>query len=503
MEMPGRITAEETALYPGENSAGMEAWNILNDTVAVRRAEGGVPWEIPRGMAWFFGAEELVPGEEQDLIFRIDDKNLPCTLRNDGTDGRLRICGILPEEISASRDTVFTKLARGVFELEAKEAEETGVTRETLRQIGRRIEAKGFTYPDGLVENFYLSLKSKPFVLLAGISGTGKTRFTRLFAEAMGATEDNGRYLLVPVRPDWSDPTDLLGRTDINGRFVPGVLLDFLKAAEADPEEPYFLCLDEMNLARVEYYFSNFLSALETREKKDGRIVTDQLLSMQTYGSDREAAEKYGRVYWSDNLYIVGTVNMDESTFPFSRRVLDRANTVEFSSVRLNRLPPLLTETEAPQTLHNDFLRAPYLLLKDCLSEDARFQTLCDRLEAINCILEKAGAAVGYRVRDEIVFYLLNNKKDGLLSEEEAFDNAIMQKLLPRIEGSGAAIGRMLPELFRFAAGEFSDAEGRTVSEEMERRLRTGAKAKYPKSAKKILYMMRRWEEDGYTSFWL
>ena len=503
MEMPAKNTVEEVIYAPDETGAGMEAWNILNETVAVRRAEGSAIGEIPRGIAWFFGAEELMQGEERDVIFRINDRNLPCTLRSDGTDGRLRICGDMPEEMGVSQDTVFTKIARGVFEVDFRNGEETDPVRETLCQISRRITAKGFTYPAGLVENFYLSLKSKPFVLLAGTSGTGKTRFARLFAEAVGATAENGRYLLVPVRPDWSDPTDLLGRTDINGRFVPGVLLDFLKAAEAEPDRPYFLCLDEMNLARVEYYFSDFLSALETREHKGDRIVTDALLSRSDYGADREAAEKYGNVYWSDNLYIIGTVNMDESTFPFSRRVLDRANTVEFSSVRLNVLPPVRGEEPAVIPVENGFLKAPYLFLQDCLSEEARFQSLCDKLEALNAILERGGAAVGYRVRDEIVFYLLNNKKHGLLSEEEAFDNAMMQKLLPHVEGSGAAVGRMLEGLFNFAAGEYRGAEGKSKSEEMEYFLEKKNPGKYPKSAKKILNMMRRWEEDGFTSFWL
>ena len=102
-----------------------------------------------------------------------------------------------------------------------------------------------------------VSLKSKPFVILAGTSCTGKTRLVRLFAEAIGATSANGRYCQVAVRPDWSDSTDLFGHVDLNGNFVPGAILPFLKAAKDDSKHPYILCLDEMNLARVEYYMSD------------------------------------------------------------------------------------------------------------------------------------------------------------------------------------------------------------------------------------------------------
>ena len=94
--------------------------------------------------------------------------------------------------------------------------------REKMAIIEAYIKAKGFTYDRGLIENFYLSLKSKPFVILAGTSGTGKTRLVRLFAEAIGATKENGRYEQVAVRPDWSDSTDLFGHVDLNGKFIPG-----------------------------------------------------------------------------------------------------------------------------------------------------------------------------------------------------------------------------------------------------------------------------------------
>ena len=214
-----------------------------------------------------------------------------------------------------------------------------GAVRSSIERIKHYIAAKGFSYEDGLVENFYLCLKSKPFVILAGTSGTGKTRLARLFAEAVGASEENGRFKLVSVRPDWSDSSDLFGRADLNGRFIPGVLLKFFKAALSDHTKPYFLCLDEMNLARVEYYLSDLLSVMETRERHGNVILTSPVITAADYGGDVEAAAKYGEITLPQNLYIIGTVNMDETTFPFSRKVLDRANTIEFSFVDLAATP--------------------------------------------------------------------------------------------------------------------------------------------------------------------
>ena len=144
-----------------------------------------------------------------------------------------------------------------------------------VQAIKAYIKSKGFNYAGSLVENFYLGLKSKPFVILAGTSGTGKTRLVRLFAEAIQA-----EYKLVSVRPDWSDSSDLFGHVDLNQKFVAGAIIDFVKQAELNPNKPYFLCLDEMNLARVEYYMSDILSAIETRRYESGMIITDPVVSL-------------------------------------------------------------------------------------------------------------------------------------------------------------------------------------------------------------------------------
>ena len=367
-----------------------------------------------------------------------------------------------------------------------------------IDKIKKYITAKGFKYRDGIIENLYLSLKSKPFVLLAGTSGTGKTRLAKLFAEAIGATSENGRYKMVPVRPDWSDSSDLLGHIDLNGNFVPGAIYDFVKSAMDNKEKPYFLCLDEMNLARVEYYFSDFLSIIETRDMDSNGNISSEVLYSNKALSESE------KLNLPENLYIIGTVNMDETTFPFSRKVLDRANTIEFSYVNLN-VDTFESFGETNQLdLDNEFLKSKYLLLAHCKDELDYVRTRADELQKINEILQKADAHIGYRVRDEIIFYLLNNKESKLIDENEAFDNELMQKILPRIQGSSEVIKNMLCNLFEVCFNEPSKVQTESDNTfELMYKQCEAEDCKYKHSARKIAFMVRRFEEDGFTSYWL
>ncbi len=382
--------------------------------------------------------------------------------------------------------------------------EEKLTNKEILEHIKKYITSKGFVFDDGLLENYYLSLKSKPFTILAGTSGTGKTRLVRLFAEAIGATGENGRYKLVSVRPDWSDPSDLFGHVDLNGKFVPGVIIDFIHKAQNDTRAPYFLCLDEMNLARVEYYLSDILSIIETRECKNEIVETDPLVSKEYYGADKAAVDKYGIIRIPENLYIVGTVNMDETTFPFSRKVLDRANTIEFSTVDLHASFADRYKNIKPLDIDNSFMKAEYVFFQQCFEEKEFVEEICSELQDMNMILERTNAHVGYRVRDEIVFYMVNNKKNGLLNRNEAFDNEIMQKILPRIQGSSTAVKNMLCELFKHCAKNYEgyQTENDDISSKMFKVVKE-PDCKYKKSAKKIAFMVRRFAEDGFTAYWL
>ena len=479
------------------------SWEIIDETTAIKNcdksffefANSGVPREI----SWFFGFENALPGDTRDLVFLFNGTDYKARIKNDSTD-RTRTAiywfADLKDELSRIKRSrtavIFKRITFEKYELSIKGGEVSVTIKQKLDEIKKYIASRGFTYDGALIEDFYLSLKSKPFVILAGTSGTGKTRLAKLFAEAIDA-----EFKLVPVRPDWSDSSDLFGHLDLSGSFIEGPVIEFIADAIKNPSKPYFLCLDEMNLARVEYYFSDFLSIIETREREDGRVVTDEI---KICG---KAKEIYGELYIPDNLYIIGTVNMDETTFPFSKKVLDRANTIEFSFVDLTPRFDDYDEDSYPVELQNSFMKTEFIKLSECAGYADFAGEICTVLAEINSILTAADAHIGYRVRDEICFYMINNKNADLLSENDAMDNQIMQKILPRIQGSSAAVKTMLCELFKLCAGDFSGYQtDSNVADEMRKTVDKGS-CKYKNSAEKIAGMVRRFEEDGFTSYWI
>jgi len=380
-----------------------------------------------------------------------------------------------------------------------------------VKRIWNYIKSKGFKYNLDTIKNFYISLKTKPFVILAGVSGTGKSKLARLFAEAIGATPNNGRFKLVPVKPDWSDATDLLGYRDLHGIFRPGILLDFVKRAIEDKAKPYILCLDEMNLARVEYYFSDVLSIMETRRIDDNEIKTDKLIQEELFGGDENARKEYDSIYIPENLYIIGTVNMDETTFPFSKKVLDRANTVEFSDVDLSIVErDEQIDVEAVE-LSNDFLKSNFITLDDCLEAGNReiVDEVINELGKINNLLKEASLQFGYRIRDEICFYVINSVSSGLLNFNSAMDYEILQKILPRIQGSSMSIKKALVELFKICAkvgnNDLNDLNYEDLLADKLIGYISDSKSEIPyrMSAIKIAFMIKRFEEDGFTSYWM
>ncbi|MFB6731034.1 MrcB family domain-containing protein [Bacillus mobilis] len=354
-----------------------------------------------------------------------------------------------------------------------------------IDHLSSYIQSKGFFYEKKDLINFFLSLKTKPFVILSGISGTGKTKIVQWFAESLGATEENGQFTLIPVRPDWSDSSDLLGYVNLQGEFQERPLIKVLENADANPNRPYFVVLDEMNLARVEYYFSDFLSVIESRKWKDGKIVTSPVLP-------ESITNKHITI--PSNVYIIGTVNMDETTHPLSKKVLDRANTIEFNTVNLDYFNFLMdVEEKEAEIASNRSLETEYLHLKECFKENEDLvRNISSVLIEINKTLESVGAQVGYRIRDEICFYMAYNEQGKLLSFDEALDYQIYQKILPRLAGSDGRTEEVLKQLYVLCANEEYDNGNNDASY-----------AKYPRSANKLSHMLRRFEYDGFTSFWI
>ena len=368
--------------------------------------------------------------------------------------------------------------------------------KEIVDNIFKYISSQGYEYSKELISNLYLSLKTKPFVILAGISGTGKSKIVRLFAESLGATVENNQFNMISVRPDWNDSTELIGYKNLESKFIKGKLTQIIEEASQNLDNPYFVCLDEMNLARVEYYLSDYLSVIESRRKVDDKIVTDKLI----YDSEIDEEETLSL---PENLYIVGTVNMDDTTFQFSRKVLDRANTIEFSEVNLENLFGLTSIEENVDKsieVYNDFLKSTYLKTIDIEDEYRDYAIeINKKIIDINNILKKSQKQFAYRVRDEILFYMIENKKANLLDENEAFDYQIMQKDLPTISGSENLVKETLVNLFNFVCEKeiLNDSD----IEEAEQFLNS-QDIKYKKSAEKIIYMLKGYNYDGYASYW-
>ena len=363
--------------------------------------------------------------------------------------------------------------------------------KDAIENIEEYIRSNSFIYKKEELSNLYLSLKTKPFVILAGISGTGKSKLVRLFAEAI-----NAKFKSIPVKPDWNDSTELLGYKNIKDEFVQGELYKVIDEAKDNLDTPYFVCLDEMNLARVEYYLSEYLSVIESRKFETDRIVTDKLFS-ESYFENVEGTN----ISIPENLYIIGTVNMDDTTFAFSRKVLDRANTIEFSEVDLELLD-FSKRKEEKLVVDNSLLKTQFLNIKDALEIDRPYvEEINKRIVEINNILKPYSKHFGYRVRDEIVFYMLENKLANLLDEDIAFDYQIMQKILPTIIGSDVYIKEILIKLFEICTS-FNLEDKQNYVNEAESVIKNGSKqCRYPKSATKILQMLKGYR-DGFVSFW-
>lgn len=396
----------------------------------------------------------------------------------------------------------------------------------------------------------YLSaIRTKPFLLLAGISGTGKSRIVKEMAYASCPDEGDlredktspGNYCLVEVKPNWNDSTELLGYETVldGGNYHLTKFVKFLIKAMQHENVPFFVCLDEMNLAAVEQYFAEFLSILESRKDVDGTIKSEPLIPAAIFEKyqqklheelfptkDSSNTSTGAGCYTTDgtavylhrtyaklmeeglriprNLIVVGTVNMDDTTYQFSRKVIDRAMTIEMNEVNLNDMfdiekPDALSYREdvvdkgwffAPFAQSNNVLQQMNNDERELLTEkikttigqtDADGTTTPDSLEAI---LGKTPFRIAYRVVNELIlhFYALRcwENKDTEFEElyNKALDNILMMKVLPRIEGNEDLVKEPLAQLA------------------------TWTEVAYPKANAKIVEMRERLELSHFTCFW-
>jgi hypothetical protein len=327
------------------------------------------------------------------------------------------------------------------------------------------LDAKGFSFEPWQVAAFVAAVRTKPFVILAGISGTGKTKLPMLIAEATGAEVE-----VVSVRPDWTDSSELLGYTNIKGTFVPGLLTRFALEAMNEPTVQHFFVLDEMNIARTEYYLAEVLSAMERRDS-DGNSA--RLLS----GAGGLSDSDYADVVMPPNLALIGSVNVDESTFDFSRKVLDRSFVLELNDVDLSIVRPPATNVPAYGARFgaSSWRGQPSALGHRSDLNEPRAREALDLLLEIDEILKHARLNVGFRVRDEFVSFVLETEEvDGLFETSSGapvgpIDIAVESKLLPRIAGSAVELENPLRKLVSLLEGHAHSHAARRVSSIVQR----------------------------------
>ena len=407
-----------------------------------------------------FSSEYLVINECYASMFGRSD-NYEYIQINDGK--------YLNREFEARNITNFAEAINDVY----KNLYRIDIEQENKKTIYKLISIEG-------VSTSYLpylaALRTKPFMLLAGISGTGKSRIVRKLAQATNTKEyaneedrwkDNrpDNFQLIQVKPNWHNSMDVAGfLSNIpTPHYVFTDFVRFIVKAWQHPETPYFLCLDEMNLAPVEEYFAEFLSAIESRAwDENGHYTTDPIISpfkdfgkevceamlKELLGEARHTEANPLAIQFEEkgltlppNLMVMGTVNMDETTFSFSRKVLDRAMSVEMNEVKYDdfldgktELMPLLTEWN--EKLVNRPQKAQEV------QGEIDSQKVIDYLKAVNELLDSTPFKLGYRAANEAILYVAASQEfaQGTFSLGKALDEFTLMKILSRIEGDDSRL---------------------------------------------------------------
>ncbi|MGN0954871.1 McrB family protein [Dialister sp.] len=347
-----------------------------------------------------------------------------------------------------------------------------------LERLSEAAERSGLLYAEEDLINFHISLKSSRLTILAGMSGTGKSGLVRLYGRALGLPEEQVRFLA--VRPSWMDDGDILGYVDVKNmvyRSADTGLAEFLAEAAAHPEKMYLICFDEMNLARAEHYFAQFISVLEKEENPVICLYNPSLKGKLYNGESYPAEIPVGR-----NVLFTGTVNVDESTYHFSDKILDRANVITLHQGKFRDLLQLgkkekIDYPEIPSSLFESFCHADGL----GLSEEE-----LDLLDALNDAFRKSGiqCGIGFRVACQMGRYLENIPEGLSFNREEGLDAQVVQRILTKLRGSsqqlstlvstndkGELTGSLLDVLNRFhGLSPFTSA--RSVLEEKARELK-------------------------------
>lgn len=356
---------------------------------------------------------------------------------------------------------------------------------------------------DEVTRAFIASLATKPFVILTGLSGSGKTQIGIRFGEWLGSE----RFLVVPVRPDWTGAEAVFGFEDALQPTVAGrrawhttAPLQFILRAARDPYHPYLLLLDEMNLAHVERYFADVLSGMESGAHCIPNLWQD------VDGGWRLIAGEAPLLPFPDNLFLVGTVNVDETTYMFSPKVLDRANTLEFrvesSELTTEARKPQSTP-EGPSELVRGFLEISRDSSWHLTWPATGLKQFADYLRDVHQLLNDGGFEFGHRVFYEAVRFASMLEVSGDPALENALDLQILQKVLPRLHGSRRRLEPTLCALGRFCLDFHKATENTRQHSQLpfDPLAPTSLQPRLPRSFEKIRRMMRNLRANQFASF--
>ena len=368
----------------------------------------------------------------------------------------------------------------------------------SVNSIIKYINATGLLYSPSLIKRFAFSLMAKRFLILSGLAGSGKTQLALAFAKAL--VEDMGKQMcVVSVGADWTNREPLLGYPNAlkSGEYVKpenGVLDLLIESNKPEnANKPFFLILDEMNMSYVERYFADFLSAMESHEP----IALWKKCNNENDCCKNCVPERIGL---PNNLFIIGTINVDETTYMFSPKVLDRANVIEFK-ISIDEMAEFLDgvkQVDCSSICGNAAgMGADFVRLTNC-KEFENGKATAEILKAFFTELKSVNAEFGYRSATEIFrFISLAHKNDDTaekMSKEEVLDVAILQKLLPKLHGSRKKLEPALKGLWKLCF-EASIKDTMQISRE------NIEKAIYKESADKILRMYESAYANGFTSF--
>ena len=419
------------------------------------------------------------------------------------------------------------------------------------RQEGTNINIKGsanqnlhqipYNSPDTeYIISYLTALRTKPFMLLAGISGTGKSRIVRKLAQATTTQQydnDDDRWKdnrpenfeLIQVKPNWHNSMDVVGfYSNISKKYEFTPFIEFIVKAWQHKDTPYFLCLDEMNLAPVEEYFAEFLSAIESRSTdENGEYITDPIIKpFKEFGKDvcedmlkhllgeahhtesNPLAEQFTEkgLTLPPNLMVMGTVNMDETTFSFSRKVLDRAMSMEMNEVDYDKF--LSGESEQFPLLKdiNDLLvKRPQQALE--VKDEIDSEKVIGYLKDVNNLLDGTPFKLGYRAANEAMLYVAASRDFAgeKFSIDQALDEFTLMKILSRIEGDDnrLAVDENDPVLETIGKDSITDAgEDRINLLNCLRAIVREKLGSNTETEKKINIMYRTLEREHFVSYW-